>query len=203
MKSVVYGFYVYSPVALWPLVFIVFRDSFVYAMLIVTTVLGLSSVALYGRRIPLGLGYKDLAHGLAAAALLYLLFYVGDALLEAVGLGRSVTYVYRLIESAALDYVVPPALAWIGVMEELYWRGGLMYGVMLKGGRPPRSLKRAFASAAYYTVVHVSTLNIALVAGALVAGAVLTLLAFYRNVSASMITHVLWLELLIIVAPLR
>lgn len=212
-RFLVRSIYIALPLLLWPLTFIVFRDRFIYLMAISTTVLGFFSLALYRRSIPLTPRSMDLAVGIIGAVALYVLFYAGDILLRAIGLDSSVDEVYAMITEVADMQTVALALIWIGAMEELYWRGGLLYGALSSreniGGEngenlvDGRSSVGAFIAASYYTLVHLSTMNVALIAGALVAGVVLTVIAYYRGVAASIIAHIIWLELLIVILPLR
>ncbi|MFP3321060.1 MAG: hypothetical protein RXO24_10865 [Acidilobus sp.] len=79
-------------------------------------------------------------------------------------------------------------------------KGGLqelMRGVGGLVGREPWLL-----SMAYYALVHLSTLNPALVAGAFAVGLIDGLLADKVGLAASTITHVLWLELMMVLSPL-
>jgi hypothetical protein len=72
-----------------------------------------------------------------------------------------------------------------------------MRGVGGLVGREPWLL-----SMTYYALVHLSTLNPALAAGALAVGLIDGLLADKVGLAASAITHVLWLELMMVLSPL-
>jgi len=86
------------------------------------------------------------------------------------------------------------------VMYAVFVGGGLqelMRGVGGLVGREPWLL-----STTYYALVHLSTLNPALVAGAFAVGLIDGLLADKVGLAASAITHVLWLELVMVLSPL-
>jgi CAAX amino terminal protease family. len=108
--------------------------------------------------------------------------------------------VYAMIRRSISKYALAVALVIIGIMEELYWRGGLqelMRGVGGIARREPWLL-----SMTYYTLIHISTLNPALVAGAFAVGLIDGLLADKVGLTASTITHILWLELMMVILPL-
>ncbi|AEA12489.1 Abortive infection protein [Thermoproteus uzoniensis 768-20] len=188
--------YVALPALLWPLTFDILRSQFLYAMAASTAVLAAltllwrrGDVAWLRARAPVAL-----AAGVAASAALYFVFVAGHLAMASLGLGSSVTSVYRMLTSAP-PLVLAVAVVPIGVFEEIYWRGGLQ-GLFKARDYPGWAL-----SAVYYTAVHISTLNPALVAGALVIGLVDGLLAERLGLAASTAAHVIWLELVAFFPP--
>jgi len=194
--------YLALPLVLWPLSFDVFSGRFVYCMAFSTLLLGLLTIAWFRGRLR---WFKVNAVavvllGALFAFVMYAVFVGGDALLKHLGLSGYVALVYSMVEHTIGKYELAAALIVIGIMEELYWRGGLqelMRGVGGLVGREPWLL-----SMTYYTLVHLSTLNPALVAGAFAVGLIDGLLADKVGLAASAITHVLWLELMMVLSPL-
>ncbi|MFB6469735.1 MAG: type II CAAX prenyl endopeptidase Rce1 family protein [Vulcanisaeta sp. AZ3] len=191
--------YVVLPVLLWPLSFDVFSRYFVYGMALSTLLLGLLTLVWfpgYLRWFRFGRLLVVLI-GVVFAFIMYVIFIGGYAFLTYLGLSRYVVLVYAMVRGMAGRYVLAVVLVLIGFMEEVYWRGGLQGLVGGVLGREPWVV-----SMVYYTLVHVLTFNPALVAGAFVVGLVDGLLADRVGLVASIITHVVWLELIMVLLPL-
>jgi hypothetical protein len=138
--------------------------------------------------------------GILFAFIMYMVFIGGYAVLTYLGLSKYVVMVYVMIRRSISKYALAVALVIIGIMEELYWRGGLQELMRGVGGiirREPWLL-----SMTYYTLIHISILNPALVAGAFAVGLIDGLLADKVGLTASTITHILWLELMMVILPL-
>lgn len=194
--------YIALPLALWPLSFDVFSKYFVYGMALSTLLLGVLSLAWFRDRLRwLRAGLViAVAAGLLMALALYAVFIGGNALLRFMGLGRYVVVVYVMIRSMVNKYALAMALVLIGFMEEVYWRGGLQELARGLGGVLGR--EPWIASMIYYTLVHISTLNPALIAGAFAVGLFDGILADKLGLVSSIITHVIWLELMMVILPL-
>ena len=82
-------------------------------------------------------------------------------------------------------------------MEEVYWRGGFQENLLKERFGDFRWL----FSSIVYSLVHVVTLNLVLVAAAFVVGVVLGYTAKRFGLSSAIIAHVVWLLLVIIIAP--
>ncbi|PLC67765.1 CPBP family intramembrane metalloprotease [Vulcanisaeta sp. EB80] len=194
--------YIALPLVLWPLSFDVFSRYFVYGMAISTLLIGSLTLAWFRDRLHwfrLGAIIVILT-GILFAFIMYIVFIGGYAILTYLGLSKYVAMVYVMIRRSISKYALAVALAIIGIMEELYWRGGLqelMRGVGGIARREPWLL-----SMTYYTLIHISTLNPALVAGAFAVGLIDGLLADKVGLTASTITHILWLELMMVILPL-
>ncbi|MDT7970666.1 MAG: CPBP family glutamic-type intramembrane protease [Vulcanisaeta sp.] len=194
--------YIALPLVLWPLSFDVFSRYFVYGMAISTLLIGSLTLVWFRDRLHwfrLGAIIVILT-GILFAFIMYIVFIGGYAILTYLGLSKYVAMVYAMIRRSISKYALAVALVIIGIMEELYWRGGLqelMRGVGGIARREPWLL-----SMTYYTLIHISTLNPALVAGAFAVGLIDGLLADKVGLTASTITHILWLELMMVILPL-
>ncbi len=188
--------YIALPLLLWPLTFDVLRPYFLYAMAASTSLLAILTLAWRrGDLTWLRAGaIVAVAAGATASAALYFVFVGGHLLMASLGLGAAVNSVYEMLRS-----VPPLALATgvvpIGLFEEIYWRGGLQTAIDRRG------LPGWLISALYYTAVHISTLNPALISGALVIGLVDGALAERLGLTSSAIAHVIWLELIAFLPP--
>ncbi|MGC9152627.1 MAG: CPBP family glutamic-type intramembrane protease [Vulcanisaeta sp.] len=200
IKVIIYGS---LPIVLWPLSFDVFSRYFVYGMAISTLILGILSILWFRDRLRwfrLGKTLVILV-GIASSIIMYMVFIGGYALLTYLGLTHYVLLVYRMVYSMVSRYALAIALVIIGIMEEIYWRGGLQELARGLGGFA--SDEPWLVSMAYYTVVHVSTLNPALVAGAFAVGLIDGLLADKVGLMASSLTHIIWLELIMVILPIN
>ena len=195
--------YLGLPLVLWPISFVVLQSEFVSALAASTALLAALTLLFYRKNVRWTRGSSKLAvlaFGAASAIVLYLIFVAGGMLTAALGLGSYVSNVYASIYGTqgkgALTVVF---LAVIGIFEEIYWRGGVQ-------GYAESNLERFakapwIASTAYYAFVHVSTLNPILVVAALFVGLVAGIVAHKAGILASIITHVLWIEAIVIFLP--
>lgn len=128
-------------------------------------------------------------------------FDVGAALLPAIG--DTAAGIYERTQEAPLV----PRLVLAGLLtaplEELYWRGAFQPAVTARaGGRVGRRRRvgvAVVASALGYTLFHVPTLRLSLVAAAALGGLVWAwLLERTRSVGAPMLAHAVWTSLLLV-----
>lgn len=193
--------YFILPLILWPLVFITFKNSFVYAMTIAALVLAVFS--LWRQRGLIAWKKKGVlqivAAGAIGAVVLYLIFLAGYYLSIAAGLVGYVSLIYTMIYSEASKLTIFVLLAFIGLFEEIYWRGGLQ-GYAAKHTKTFRSMPW-LASTIYYALVHLATLNPILALAALFVGLVTSLIADRYGILASAIAHIAWIEAIIIFLP--
>ncbi|WP_243678755.1 hypothetical protein [Vulcanisaeta distributa] len=105
--------------------------------------------------------------GLLMSGILYMIFVGGYALLKYMGgLVGYVVLVYEMVRGGMANaYALSIALVIIGFMEEVYWRGGGLQELARGGLGGIFSNEPWIASMIYYTLVHISTLNPALIAG--------------------------------------
>lgn len=194
--------YFLLPVVLWPLVFLVFSNSFVYAMSVTTVILALFTIWRHKKLITWKRKtnfIKIIAMGITGAVILYLIFLMGYYFAISVGLVQYVHLIYSLIYSQASTLTIVLLLALIGVCEEIYWRGGVQ-GYIEKNSNRFKSMPWVI-STAYYSLVHLATLNPILVLAAFFVGLTTSLLAKKYGIAASAIAHVLWIESIIIFLP--
>ena len=193
--------YLLLPIVLWPIVFMAFSGTFVYAMAAATVFLAILTLALHPELVSWNKGRltASLLYGLIGAAVLYLAFFMGYLAALALGLSGYVSLVYSLIYAQAPRLLVFLMLLVIGVSEEIYWRGGVQ-GFFNKHSKRFKG-RGWMASTAYYSLVHLSTLNPILVVAAFLVGLISSLLAQKRGIAASIVAHVFWIELIIIFLP--
>jgi len=203
MKNLVDKLYLLLPIVLWPMVFLVFRNIFVYAMFFATLILATFSLLRYrdllkftrGNKLP-----KILAAAAAAAAVLYLIFYFGYFATQLVGLSGSVADVYNMLYSLNSKLVLGVLLIFIGIFEEIYWRGGVQSFAEKKFKKMKGTAW--IISALYYGGVHLFTLNPILAISALFVGLVTAFVANRYGLLASMLTHILWIEAVVVFLPI-
>ncbi len=194
--------YLALPLVLWPISFILLRSIFIYAMTASTLILASLSMYRYRNRIRWnrkGLR-KAAVSGICGAVVLYLIFAFGNMVVSRIGLSSFVSDVYASIYSSGSKPVTFILLAVIGISEEIYWRGGLQGYAESSSGRLGRM--PWLASTAYYTVVHLSTLNPVLVGAAFFVGITTSLVSYKFGTLASIATHIAWIEAVVIFFPL-
>ncbi len=192
--------YLGLPLMLWPLSFVLLGSEFIYAMAASTLALAAFSLYAYGGAIHWGKGaLAAVCAGAFGAAFLYLLFYLGGLASATLGIGSLVQSIYATIYSQTSKAALFVLLALIGLSEEIYWRGGVQGYLRLHS----RAFRRApwLPAAAYYSLVHIVTLNPVLVSAALVVGLVTGTLAQKYGIAASSIAHIAWLEAVVLFAP--
>ena len=146
--------------------------------------------------------WREVAIGVVAAAALYALFWLGDALAASLfGFApRQVEAVYANRElgnpwaiGAALLLITSPG-------EELFWRGYIQRLAIKRWGRGWGSL----LAAAYYGAVHLASGNLMLVLAALVAGVFWCALYNWRGtLTACVVSHALWTVGVFLIFPIR
>lgn len=198
MKNLLLIFYITLPFILWPLVFVVFKEFFWVLMPLATTILGIITLAFFKDNIILGGIQRSINYGISSAIALYLIFIAGDYTTRAIGIAKYVDIIYELINTSLTPSILIIGLTWIGVMEEIYWRGGLQGIFHKKGYKTPWLI-----SSILYSIVHTTTLNPVLVISALIVGLILGIIAYKSGIIASSIAHIIWLQMIIILLPLR
>ncbi len=154
--------------------------------------LGLASTALAGSRAArqVRVGNREVALGLASAALLYRSFKVGDAVARRFVPGGEGQirdlYSLRALRPAPQ---IAARLAIVGTAEELFWRGFIQESLAARHGR----WTGAAVAAAVYGGVHIATGNLVLVGAAGVAGVHwCTLYAAGMPLGALVVSHIAW-----------
>ncbi len=195
---IIHIFYIIIPFILWPISFLILKQYFIISMLISTTILGISTFLLCKEFIILKMNHKAFSYGFLGAFILYLIFVAGDVASEYLGLGIYIDNVYVLIRNLGDKAILSLALVWIGLMEELYWRGGLQ-GLLSKLIQD----KSWLASSLLYMLVHIVTANPILVIASLIVGLVMAILADLYGLVAPITAHIIWLEFIIVLFPVR
>ncbi|MDE1825771.1 MAG: CPBP family intramembrane metalloprotease [Candidatus Micrarchaeota archaeon] len=190
------------PLLLWPISFVLLRPIFIYAMFVSGLILAVLSIARYGKYI-YWKGRQSvlatIAIGACAALLLYTLFLAGYYVSPLIGIKTSVLNVYSMIYSQQSNYVLLPLLAFIGIFEEVYWRGALQG---FAGKKTKLFAKFPWAaSIIYYSCVHLLTGNPVLALAAFIVGITTSLVANRYGILCSMITHIVWIEAIIVFLP--
>ncbi len=193
--------YFLLPFILWPLTFIVFSNRFIYAMALSDLLLLVLTIVAFRKYVKLRVGNVGgiVAFGICAAILLYTIFLAGYYLAGYVGMGAYVGDVYSMIYSEGGTLQIVLLLAFIGVAEETYWRGGIQ-------GYAFEKMKRFKArpwllSTLYYGGIHLTTMNPILAIAALLVGLVTSLVAYRKGILASMISHIFWIEAIVVFLP--
>ena len=195
--------YLLLPLVLWPVSFILLRQYFAYAMLASSFALALFTALVY-REIVLikgGSAVLSILWGIVGAIALYAIFIAGAYVLRQMGLYSGVEAVYSMVYSQGTGIVLAAGLGMIGIFEEVYWRYGLQ---RLFGSAGGVLAKFAWVFAAlFYGATHFLTANLVLVLAAFVVGIVTSWIASRRGIMASIITHIVWIEMIILVWPPR
>lgn len=190
--------FILLPFALWPLTFIVLSQFFWIMMPISTTLLGLSSLMLYSDNISWYKTKRFFVLGAFSSIILYGIFWIGDKIAIYLGLGAYIDAVYNLVFTSPSQLSLAIGLIWIGFMEEVYWRGGLQ-GILEK-----KDMKyHIFIMSLIYSAVHIVTFNPILVLAAFIVGIILGETADRAGILGSIVGHVIWLELILILIPVR
>ncbi|MCL5007937.1 MAG: CPBP family intramembrane metalloprotease [Candidatus Marsarchaeota archaeon] len=191
------------PILLWPITFIVLKSVFIYSMFVSTLILALISLYYYKGMIRWRVrSYPvTLAIGVIGAIALYLIFYLGNYLTIYLGINGLVSNVYAMIYADVPRIPLAVLLIFIGLFEEIYWRGALQGFIRGSGSRVLASTPWVLTTL-YYASVHISTLNIVLVGAAFFVGLVTSIIADRYGIISSMITHIVWIELIVLIIPI-
>jgi len=190
--------YFLLPYFLWLLTFILLKNIFLIAMFASTGILGILTLILYRDSLIFGDYKKGILYGVAAALALYIIFLGGDLITNSLNLSIYVDEVYSMVTGVSNNIALSIGLIWIGVMEEIYWRGGVQSLVKKMGYRYPWIL-----SSILYMLVHVVTLNPILILAALIVGLIMSKLVEVGGLYSSIVAHIVWLQLIMVLFPLR
>jgi membrane protease YdiL (CAAX protease family) len=150
----------------------------------------------------LSFDHRGVIQGLAAAVLLYFVFWTGNFVARNIfpfaasqvgsiygkGQGFSTTTVFLL-----LMFVTGPC-------EEIFWRGYLQRGLMERLGE----WKGFLLTTAVYTGIHLCSLNFMLIGASAVAGLFWGLMYLkFRRLDALIVCHSVWSACIFAVVPIR
>jgi hypothetical protein len=134
---------------------------------------------------------KKVLFGLISAFLLYLVFYAGNSIVRWMFdfAGRDISNVYGFKGDAGAWRVGLLMLFIIGPGEELLWRGYLQGTLASTLGKYKGYLFGVFL----YTLIHVATGNLILIAAALVGGLFWGWMYMkYNSLLMNMVSHIVW-----------
>jgi uncharacterized protein len=144
----------------------------------------------------------DIAIGLISAAGLYAIFFIGKHLAEFIlpFSGGQIGRIYETRTQGNLWIVGSLLLFWIGPAEEIFWRGfvqrrlGERYGPIA-----------AFAQTlVIYTLVHIWSFNLMLLAAAFICGFVWGAMYWiFGSIRPGLISHAVWDVLIFVLFPLN
>jgi hypothetical protein len=180
----------------------VLKNIFIYALLGSVLILAALSLAMYRKSIPWK-RIKNNSHiiiaGLAGAVILYLIFYFGNFLASAIGIGGLVGNVYSMIYGSVPKFQLVFLLVFIAIFEEIYWRGALQN--YIKNNSKLFANFPWVATTIFYALVHIASLNLILVMAAFLVGLLTSIIAHKYGIISSIITHIVWIELIVVFLP--
>ncbi len=140
--------------------------------------------------------------GLASALVLYLIFFIGHKLASAIlpFASDQVGLVYQTRTQADLWVIGLLLLAWVGPAEEVFWRGFVQRRFSEKLGW----LTGLVLTSALYTLVHVWSFNLMLLAAAGICGVFWGAMFYrFRSVWPGLISHAVWDVLIFVLLPIK
>lgn len=166
------------------------------------TLAGLSLFLQPPHREELRFDARAIALGLAAAAALYLVFWIGKAVSTTLFdfAGRQIGGIYTKATGMPMGVIALLLFFVTGPSEEIFWRGYLQRQLMKRFGRWPGW---ALATAVY-AGVHACSLNFMLVGAAAVAGAFWgAMYARCGNLAPVIVSHSVWSAVIFAVFPMQ
>ena len=157
------------------------------------------------------LAFAQVCLGIAIAAVLWGVFWVGDRLSSMwFSFARpQVDSIYALKSGASRWWLAAQLLLLTGPAEEIFWRGCLQraIGQSLAASGRKESLARLWAALitlAVYTLIHIWSFNFMLIMAALVAGGIWGLLYYLKPqwLPALVVSHALWDAAVFVVFPI-
>lgn len=187
-------------VACWGLTFGLHAGNF--WVKIGLSVLLVSSYSLIFQRPAVSFRPRSLVLGVLSAAILYLIFLLGNRLAPYVlsGSPAQVGGIYGLGTGTSRPLVFLLLFFITGPGEEIFWRGFLQSRMMARWGNA-----WGYAAATLvYAGVHIFSGNVVLTCAALIAGASWgALFLWRRDLFLLMVSHSLWSAIIFAVAPVR
>ena len=144
---------------------------------------------------------RAVALGLASAAILYFIFWIGKAVSEVIlpFSGGQIGGIYDKGAGTPM-WVIALLLFFVtGPSEELYWRGYLQKNLMMRYGQWQGWL----LATAIYAAVHIWSFNFMLIGAAAVAGAFWGAMYWrLKNLTPVIISHSVWSAVIFAVFPM-
>jgi uncharacterized protein len=158
--------------------------------------------SLYWQRPKISFRLSACLWGILSAVVLYLLFFLGNALAPYFlsGAPRQVGGIYSLGEGTSTVLVFLLLFLITGPGEEIFWRGFLQNQLSIRQGK----IKGYFLTTLVYAGVHVFSGNLILILAALVAGAFWGALYLWkRDLTIQIISHSFWSSFIFAVFPIH
>lgn len=189
--------------ALWYGTFAVDAGNFWVKIAFSAAILGIISLWTMGavREQLLTIKKRHISLGIASAVILYVIFWLGKGILTSLyaAAPSEIGSLYSRREVLSPWLIVPLLLLVTGPAEEIYWRG-LLQRVLVQRIGPMSGLLLA---AVCYALVHIWTLNTALVLAAFTAGLIWGWLYLVeRSLVPVIISHALWSVTIFVLLPL-
>ena len=182
--------------ALWYIVFLTeFLWSFWFRVTLASILLAFYAKVTGTQKVTLP-ELNETVKGLVAGAILYIAFYVGFNVFRSLLLTGAVNvYTFR----DELPLLVPTMLLLAtSFCEEYFWRHYIQASIVDSIG-----VKGIIVTSILYAGIHISTLNLPLIAAALIAG---TFWGFiydhYKSLWMVVFSHLVWTELIFVFMPL-
>jgi len=166
------------------------------------SVIAVSLYSLFWQRPKISFQLHSFLYGLVSAAILYLIFFLGNKLALQIlpGAKTQVGAIYYLGVGVNKALVFLLLFFITGPGEEIFWRGFLQDHLMAAQGRFPGYLITTFL----YAGVHVFSWNLVLILAALVAGSFWGLLYLWkRDLLIQIVSHSFWSAVIFAVAPIQ
>ena len=146
--------------------------------------------------------FVNLPIGVGSAAVLYLVFLIGDAISAQIFsfAKLEVSSMYRSREQASSLIIGILLFLWIGPAEEVFWRAFVQHRLSKRFGE----IRGYLFSSLIYAGVHVWAFNLMLFLAALLCGLFWgALFKRYRSVWPGLISHAVWDVAIFVLFPIR
>lgn len=140
--------------------------------------------------------------GIVSAAILYLIFFIGDIISSLLFnfAAPQVVGIYGTKAQASPVVIGALLMFWIGPAEEIFWRGFVQQRFAERSG----AWKGFFAATAIYAGIHIWAMNFMLFMAALICGLFWGWLFLkYKSVWPGLISHAVWDVTIFILLPIR
>jgi len=166
------------------------------------SVIAVSLYSLFWQRPKISFRFHSFLYGLLSAAILYLIFFLGNKLALQIlpGAKTQVGAIYYLGVGTNKALVFLLLFFITGPGEEIFWRGFLQDHLMAPRGK----FSGYLITTLLYAGVHVFSWNLVLILAALVAGSFWGLLYLWkRDLLIQIVSHSFWSAVIFAVAPVQ
>ena len=144
---------------------------------------------------------KHLIIGIVSAGALYLIFFAGNKISTLIFpfAGDQIESIYKIRGGLAL-WKISILLVWIGICEEVFWRGY----IQKKCSEKTDATRGWLISSAFYGLIHFASLNFMLMLAAAICGVFWGYLyKRYKTLWPSIISHIVWDILIFVIFPIH